>query len=119
MRMRTKKPIFCTKSIMLLLGTIVLLMIAGFVVPIHAQPADISAKTGLESNVLSVFDPFLLQTVTFTPRLASASASTSVRDARPPRASGNTVVTSEVLVPGRREVRTEWLPGDGPPPKIF
>ena len=118
--MRKRRNKFCTKSIMLLLGTVVLLMIAGFVVPTHAA----SAGTGqfATTNVMSVFDPFLLRTITFTPKLFSAS---TMRVARPPRVSVNNGNNGNngngpppVLVPGRRSVRSQWMPGDGPPPHI-
>ena len=115
--MRKRRNKFCTKSIMLLLGTVVLLMIAGFVVPTHAA----SAGTGqfATTNVISVFDPFLLRTVNFTPRVVSVS---TMRVARSPRASANNGNNGNgpppVLVPGRRSVRSQWKPGDGPPPHI-
>ena len=117
--MRKKKSKFCSKSIMLLLGTIVLLMIVGFVVPTQAQVAtkDTSATTRLAStNVFTVLNPFSLRTVTYTPRVDSVS---SIRAARPPRISvNNGNGNSPVLVPGRRSVRSNWIPGDGPPPHV-
>jgi hypothetical protein len=115
--MRKKRSKFCTKSIMLLLGTVILLMIAGFVAPTHAA----SAGTGqlATANVISAFDPFLLRTITFTPKLFSVS---TMQVARAPRVSVNNGNNGNgnppVLVPGRRSVRSGWVPGTMPPPKI-
>ena len=112
--MRKKRNKFCTKSIMLLLGAIVLLMIAGFVAPTHAA----SATTGrlATANVISVFDPFLLRRITFTPKLFSVS---TMRVARLPRVSVNNGNNGNgnppVVVPGRASLRSHWVPGDGRP----
>jgi len=111
--MRKKRDKFCTKSIMLLLGTVILLMIAGFVVPTHAASADISPKRRLETtNVMSAFDPFLLQRITFLPQVVPTSVRRFARAPRIPVNSGNNngIRARHVFVPIRLPLRSLSIP---------
>jgi len=117
--MRKKRDEFCTNSIMLLLGILVLLMIAGFVAPTYAASANTSDTGRLATTkVISVFDPFLLRTVMFMPKVVSVSTMRVARVSVNNGNSGSNGNGPTVLVPGRRSVRSCWMPGDGPPPPI-
>jgi hypothetical protein len=100
-------------SSVFLAGVLILLIMAVFTAPTFAQRTSLTNKQGTMS-ILSIYDPFLLQKVTFTPVEAPAS---DIRLAGMPR--GNKSGKPPVVVPGRRAVRSQWMPGDGPPPRVF
>jgi len=100
-----------------LLGVLVLL-IAVLGIPAFVAGADVATEQIVRADVISVFDPFLLRKVTFSPKAVSIS---QARIARSPNASitagnanGNSNGKPSVVIPGRRSVRSNWAPGRPP-----
>jgi hypothetical protein len=106
---------------MFLLGALVLLIITVSGIPTFAQRANTATGQVATTNVISVFDPFLMQRVTFTPMVAPDS---NIRVASMPHRvaanngnngnNGNNNGNPPVVIPGRRAVRSNWTPGVPP-----